>query len=431
MKVADSPRTPGHVMGENDRRTRRASFVPRLTRPAAVLALLTCAQLLALTLWFSANAVVPELEAELGLDATGVAWVSNGVIVGFVAGGLLSSLLSLADRWPPQRLFAGAALLGAVANSASAWAVDSGSVTMLVATRIVVGVALAGVYPVGMKMAASWFKEGRGLAIGLIVGALGLGSGAPWLLRLIGLPDWQAVVHGSSLLAAAAGVSVIMLGSEGPHAGARAPFSLGNLRRVIGDRGVRLATYGYLGHMWELYAMWVWLPVAFAASYAAAHDASSTSFVAVSAFLVFLAGGLASAIFGRVADRTGRTRLNAGLLAAGAVCGVGIGFTYGQPILMVGVAIVWGAVVLPDSPQYSAMVTELADPDLVGTALTLQTALGFLLTTVSIRLLAFTGSTWGWETAFLVLVPGPLFGIAAMLRLRRLPEAGRIAGGRR
>ncbi len=233
-----------------------------------------------------------------------------------------------------------------------------------------------------------------------------------------------------SLLAVAGGLVVQLFVADGPHALPAAKFDLGQVARVFRNRGVRLANFGYFGHMWELYAMWTWLPVMLRASFEASGQPQTLAESA--SFVVIGAGAVGCVAAGLVADRVGRTAVTSAAMVVSGACCLAVGFLFGaSPWLLILVAAVWGASVVADSAQFSTCVTELGDPRYIGTALTVQTCLGFLLTTVSIQLIPLLVGLVGWRYAFAALAPGPALGTLAMLRLRRLPEASKIAQGRR
>jgi len=400
--------------------------------PRRVLAVVAIAQLLAMAPWFSASAVAPTLARVWQLTPGGTAWLTMSVQLGFVAGALLSAILTLADRVSARRLVAGSAMLAAAATlgvaGASGFAVGIGC-------RVLTGAALAGVYPPSMKIAAGWFKEGRGLAIGILVGALTLGSASPHLVRWAVSPaEWRIVLFVAAASAVAGGLLMLLVPGDGPYAAPSPPFSLAAAPRILKDRGVLLVNLGYLGHMWEVYAMWTWMAAFVAASERARRGATAevTTLAALVTFAVVGSGAIGSWLGGKYADRWGRTLVTSGAMVLSASCALLVGLLFGMPLtVLLPVLVIWGITVVADSAQFSAAVSELAPRDYVGTALTLQTSLGFLLTCATIYLLPKVAATIGWRWSMSVLAIGPALGVWAMLVLRQRPEARLLAGGAR
>ncbi len=377
-----------------------------------ILVLLAVAELLGMSLWFSGNAVAPILQAQWQLTGEQVGWLTTMVQLGFVAGTAITALLNLADIVPAKYLFAAAAILGALGN---AWLAIASGYTPALVSRFLAGFCLAGVYPPAMKMAATWFRARRGLAVGTVVGALTVGKAGPYLVHAIPNIGVAPVVLTASASALVAALIVLAGYRDGPYPFAPRPFSWGLVSSVIRNREWRLASGGYFGHMLELYSFWTWIPAFVAASLTAQTGnavAATSPEASLLAFGVIAVGGPACVWGGLVSDRIGRERLVTWAMAASGTCAVLIGLTFGRSLwLLVPVALVWGFFVIADSAQFSVLVTESVPPHAVGTALTIQTSFGFLLTTFSIQAVPPVVRAVGWSLAFPMLAIGPILGI--------------------
>jgi MFS family permease len=395
------------------------------------IAVIAASQVAAMTLWFSATAIIPALQAEQGLDAATASLFTSAVQLGFVVGTLASAFFGLADRFDPRRLFMGSALVAAAANAAILL-FDPSSAPVIV-LRFATGVCMAGIYPVGMKLASTWAEGDMGMLLGLLVGALTLGSAAPHLFNALGGIDWRLTLATGSVSAVLAAFA-IRLSGIGPNVGKSPPFNPRFALAAWTTPSLRLANLGYLGHMWELYAMWAWIGLFLHASFQLSFADESTASVAA-AFVTFATIGIGAVgciLGGAFADRWGRTALTMLAMAVSGTCALLIGALFGAPpALLIVVCLIWGISVVADSAQFSASVAELSDRSLVGTMLTIQTSMGFLLTLITIQLVPGLVAVFGWPYAFAFLAIGPYIGVFAMWRLRQHPDAVKLAGGRR
>jgi MFS family permease len=416
------------------------------------LGLLALVELLAMSLWFSASSVAPALAHSWALSTGQVSWLTISVQLGFVAGALLSAVLNLPEKVPAPRLIAGCALAGAFSNAVIPLMIGNplGQTTwgfaLVIALRFSTGMALAGVYPPGMKIVASWFLHGRGLGIGILVGAVTFGSATPHLINVFpldawftskseDLPAWRLVMLAASCSAAFAAFVAATKIRLGPHLPASSRFDWTYFARVWKEPALRRANFGYLGHMFELYAMWTWAPRLLLHSY---HDAGwSERWAKLAGFATVAVGALGCLLAGSIADRVGRCRTTIASLVVSGSCALAAGSLYQQPGLLTLVCLIWGFAVVADSAQFSAAVSELCDRHFVGTALTIQTCAGFLLTTLTIRFVPVlqetlgTAGNSGWTWPLALLAIGPAFGIFHMARLQRMDESKQMANGNR
>ena len=387
----------------------------RRTDVRTQLGVLSAAIVLAMAPWFAATVVAAPMAHELSLSTAAVSWLTLAVQLGFVLGSLTSAVLVLSDRYRPRHLAAVCALLAAASTAAIALFPLNGSQSILM--RLLTGASLACVYPPGMKIAAGWTDRYRGTAIGILVGAVSVGSAAPHLLRATwDVAEWRPVVLMAAISAAVGAIIFATAVREGPYQAPAAPFDPRAIGRVLGERKVRLATGGYLGHMWELFAMWSTIGL-FLADAGRRHDIAEM-WAPLNAFLVIASGALGCVLAGIRADQIGRARVTIIAMAVSGACALAIGpVSMWSYSLTIAVAVVWGVSVVADSAQFSACVAEVAPREYVGTALTVQTASGFLLTMLTIHLVPEWAARWGWDFAYAPLALGPLLGILAMARL--------------
>jgi MFS family permease len=367
------------------------------------------------SLWFAGNAVIGELQLALGLPDAALGWITSAVQLGFIAGTLGFAFFAVSDLASPRLVFLLCALAGAAANAAS-YALAQGLASLL-ALRFATGFFLAGIYPVGMKIAAGWYRDDLGKALGFLVGALVLGTAFPHLLKGLGtaLPA-QQVMLGVSALALAGGAAMFALVPDGPYLSRGARFDPRALASVFATARFRASAFGYFGHMWELYAFWAFLPLVIAAR-------AAELAVSLWTFAVIAVGALGCVAGGLVSLRAGSARVAfAQLSASGICCLLSPLLFYAPTPLFLAFLLFWGIVVAGDSPQFSALNAAYAPRELVGSALTIANCIGFAITIGSIELLNAAAGSLGSQWLFVLLAPGPAFGLAALLPLLRAPR---------
>lgn len=373
------------------------------------------AEISAMSLWFVSSAVLGDWSQHTSISETVAALLASAVPAGFVTGALLLALSGLADRIDPRKLFSLAALMASIFNGLIALQQDANSTAM--ALRFLTGLCLAGVYPVGMKIMVGWGSHDRGWLVGLLVGGVTLGSASPHLLAIAGGANWQLTLVFASLLSGLASLLVLFI-ALGPHHASATSFRMDAILIAWTNKRIRYAFGGYLGHMWELYAMWAWIGPATAASYALNTDINSANELAkVTAFCAIGGGALLCPIAGRYADRVGKARITIIAMSFSGLSALAMAIAFGGPNMLVFiVAVVWGLSVIPDSAQFSALIADYASPDIAGSLMTLQTALGFSLTILVVQTTPVLAGWIGWPWVFALMALGPAGGIAMMRR---------------
>jgi predicted MFS family arabinose efflux permease len=381
-------------------------------RPRRILPVIVVSALAATSLWFAGNAVLPDLQSRLGLPDSALGHMISAVQLGFIAGTLVFALLAVSDRYSPRATFLACALLGAACNASAVLAGEH--MALLLGTRFATGFFLAGIYPVGMKIASGWYRHDLGRALGFLVGALVVGTALPHLVRGLGQSmPWEAVMLSVSAIAVAGGVAMFALVPDGPYLTGAAKFDLRALATVFRSRGFRASSFGYFGHMWELYAFWAFVPPLVAAH--AARAGGPAVDISLMAFAVIAAGAIGCVAGGQLSLRFGSARVACAQLAASGLCCLLAPLLFhAGPLLFLPFLLLWGVVVVGDSPQFSALNARYAPADQVGSALTIANSIGFGISVVSIQLLNAAASAVPVQALFLLLVPGPILGLWAL-----------------
>lgn len=384
--------------------------------PPQILPVIVLSQFAAAALWFASNGVVGDLQQANGLPPEALGYLTIAVQLGFITGALIFAYFAIADTYSPRFIFLACALTGAVTNLGLL--VDGASLGLLLGSRFATGVCLAGIYPIGMKIAAGWYDTDLGRSLGYLVGALVLGTALPHLVRALGHElAWENVILIVSAVAVAGGILMALFVSDGPHQKPGGGFDPSAFTSIFGSPDFRASAFGYFGHMWELYAFWVFVPV-FLAAYAETHSLSGAFSIPVWSFVVIAAGALGCVGGGLIAARIGSGRVAFAQLATSCLCCLLSPFAFLAPVpVMLAFLIVWGVTVAGDSPQFSTMNARAAPPDRVGSALTIANCIGFAITVVSIQVLNMAASVIGPQYLFLILVPGPVLGLLALRRM--------------
>lgn len=389
--------------------------------------ILASAMLMGMTTWFSATAIVPQLENVWDISSTRAAWLTIAVQAGFIVGALGSVILTIADRVLPRYLVFYGASGAAFVNLLLLVAPNFTSILLL---RFITGVFLAAVYPPAMKAMATWFRIRRGTALGIMIGALTLGSASPYLINGLGGLDWRVVIVATSILTLLGGCLAGFVAKDGPYPFPKANFDPRMALRVFRHRGVRYACLGYFGHMWELYAMWAWFSVFILDTLNIHGLRNAGSLSSLITFVVIGVGAIGCLIGGVIGDRKGKAKSTIISMGLSGVCALSIGFMQEVSLpLVIIIALIWGVWIVADSAQFSAAVTEVAPQEYVGTALTMQLAVGFILTIPTIWLIPVVENAFGWKYAFSILAVGPLLGIFAMRGLMTLESSEKMKSG--
>ncbi len=398
-------------------------------RPYRILPVIIFSQFAGTSLWFAGNAVLADLQRRWGLPDETLGDMTAAVQFGFIAGTLTFAFFAISDRYSPRKIFFLCSLFGALSNAAIY--LLGGELWPLLTLRFATGFFLAGIYPIGMKIASGWYQRDLGKALGFLVGALVLGTAFPHLIRGLGqtLP-WEAVMLSVSAIALLGGVLMFALVPDGPHLRKGSGFDPRSLAVVFRSSQFRASSFGYFGHMWELYAFWAFVPSLLAA-YATRTTETDVN-ISLYSFAVIAAGALGCVAGGLVSLRLGSARVAfAQLLASGVCCLVSPLLFYASAPVFIAYLLFWGIVVVGDSPQFSALNAQYAPGELVGSALTIANSIGFGITIFSIQLLNYAAGFVGAQYLFLLLIPGPILGLLALMPLLRPARSGAAAQGQR
>jgi predicted MFS family arabinose efflux permease len=384
--------------------------------PKRILPVIVLAQFAGTSLWFAGNAVVPDLVQELQLTEMAVGYITSAVQVGFISGTLIFALLSVADRISPSKVFLWCAVLGATANALTVY---SGTFALLLLNRFATGFFLAGIYPVGMKIASDWHKEGLGKALGYLVGALVLGTAFPHLIKFLsGDLPWKVILFATSWFATAGGVLLYFAVPDGPHRSGKGEFKPSAMVNLFKNKNFRSAAFGYFGHMWELYTFWAFIPIMI--GYHAQINGVATSYTSLWSFAAIGVGGISCAVGGHWSLSVGSKKVALVSLIGSGICCLALPFIVELPFaFFITLLVIWGLFVVSDSPQFSTLVAHSSDSDYVATGLTIVNSIGFAITIVSIQLTNWLWAQWQDPLVFLVMMGGPLLGAIAISRYQK------------
>lgn len=383
-------------------------------RRVHILPLIVLSQFAGTSLWFVGNAILPDIRKHLNIQGNAAGNITSVVQFGFIAGTLVFAIFLIADRFASAKVFFVSSAIAALSNISIIWFAENLSAVYVL--RFVTGFFLAGIYPVGMKIASDWYEKSLGKALGLLVGALVLGTAFPHLLRsnLYALP-WKQVLIFTSLFAITGGLLILFFVGEGPYRKPASRFQFSVTYQIFRSADFRAAAFGYFGHMWELYTLWAFIPYIFSFYNSSGNLALNVS---LWSFIIIGMGGVGCVAGGYISQRTGSSRVAFfALLTSGLCCLCSFAVFHLPPVWFLSALILWGVTVAADSPQFSTLVAKTAIPEYKGTALTIVTCIGFAITIVSIQFINYLESWLKIDSVFVLLAPGPLIGLLFLFRL--------------
>ncbi|WP_040278767.1 MFS transporter [Psychroserpens damuponensis] len=386
-----------------------------VVRKKAILPIIVLAQFCCTSIWFASNAVIGNLVTVFHLDHAAIGYITSSVQFGFIIGTLLFAMLTIADRFSPSKVFFISAIFGALCNYAIVW--DANTLSSLLIFRFLTGFFLAGIYPVGMKIASDYFQEGLGKSLSYLVGALVLGTAFPHILKgVFEVSIWKPIVIATSVNAVAGGFLIMFFIPDGPYRVAAKRFNLSSFFKIFKNRKFRAASFGYFGHMWELYAFWAFVPILLK-TYSNIHQQVAFNIPLLSFFIIAI-GALGCIIGGLLSNRLGVRNIAFKALLLSCICCFisPLMFYISSEIVFIGYLVFWGIVVIADSPLFSTLVAQNSEPQIKGTALTIVNCIGYSITIVSILLLNTLVSAVDSLMVYMVLGIGPLLGLIGFSR---------------